>query len=294
MKNKKRTLRLAGSYLAVIMTLSIIFSVIIFTVYKTQINKEPLPAPHDHQFSQSVEDEFSNRISLHNQQTLNSIIASLVGLNIFMLFMGSFVSYFLARKTLKPIELTMESQARFVSDASHELRTPLTVLQMNNELALRKNKISEEKSREIFSRNVAEVQKMKTLTNDLLQLSQIEAEKFKKTKFKLSKTIDEILETHSDLAKKANIEIQNDVKNTEIISFEPALRQILKVLIDNAIKYSPENSKIKIYFEKTQFLSKTRVWGFRKKTKNIFSKDSIVPTKRELVGKNRDMAWGFR
>ena len=208
MKNKKRTLRLAGSYLAVIMTLSIIFSVIIFAVYKTQINKELPPAPHDHQFSQSVEDEFLNRISLHNQQTLSSIILSLVGLNIFMLFMGSFVSYILARKTLKPIELTMESRAQFVSDASHELRTPLTVLQMNNELALRKNKISEEKSREIFSRNVAEVQKMKTLTNDLLQLSQIEAEKFKKTKFKLLKTIDEILETHSDLAKRANIEIQ--------------------------------------------------------------------------------------
>ena len=55
-----------------------------------------------------------------------------------MLLFGHWLSLLLARRTLAPIERSIEQQAQFVSDASHELRTPLSALLLNNEVALKK------------------------------------------------------------------------------------------------------------------------------------------------------------
>ena len=60
--------------------------------------------------------------------------------NLIILIISGGASYFLAGKTLAPIEKMMEEQKQFVSDASHELRTPLTAMKTEIEVALREKK----------------------------------------------------------------------------------------------------------------------------------------------------------
>jgi signal transduction histidine kinase len=64
------------------------------------------------------------------------LIASLIFVNGILLLLASIASYWLARLTLKPIQIAYEKQRRFLGDASHELRTPLSILQieLENEL----------------------------------------------------------------------------------------------------------------------------------------------------------------
>ena len=64
-----------------------------------------------------------------------SLVVNLLMVNLLILVGGGFLSYYLARRTLKPIEEAHEAQKRFTSDASHELRTPIAVMQTEIEVA---------------------------------------------------------------------------------------------------------------------------------------------------------------
>lgn len=262
-KSKSQTWRLARVYLAIIMTLTIMFSVIIFVVSSEELKKRP-PVKPDSSFSKEIEEELSERVELRTQNAQNSIIWALIGLNIYMFFIGIFVSYALARHTLKPIEEAMQLQEQFVSDASHELRTPLTVLQINNELILRKRTFDEDRARDIFKKNISEVIKMKDLTEALLNLSEIGSGKFNKTEFDIYEIIKDVVDANIDLAHTKGIDIVYTIKHEKIISYAIAVRQILKILIENAIKYSPEGSKVEVLFHDRNIIVKDSGIGISK------------------------------
>src|SRR3989344_470489 len=93
-----------------------------------------------------------------------------------ILFLAGTSGYFLAGKTLRPIEEMVSEQKRFVADASHELRTPLTSLKTENEVALRDRKLKLTDAKRLIKRNLAEEDKMKYFTDYLLTLSRYEAD----------------------------------------------------------------------------------------------------------------------
>ncbi|HTB49016.1 MAG TPA: histidine kinase dimerization/phospho-acceptor domain-containing protein, partial [Verrucomicrobiae bacterium] len=104
------------------------------------------------------------------------ILLRLIGFNVIVLFGAGFSSYWLARRTLEPIEAAHEQQKRFTADVSHELRTPLTALRMESEVALLNDKTGKQDLRQTLASNLEEVTKLETLINNLLRLSQLEAD----------------------------------------------------------------------------------------------------------------------
>ena len=225
--------RLALSYLAVIMTLSLAFSVIIYAVTSTQLNRELPPDDHIKQ-SADIEDQFHHRLERRDNETREMVVISLIVLNGAMLVFGYWLSLVLARRTLAPIERSIEQQAQFVSNASHELRTPLAALLLSNEIAMRKRVLTDEKARQVLSQNVEEIKKLTNLSNSLLDLAKSEKE---------------VIRQYSQVAKAKQVKIFHDIPDGQKVTLQVnAARQILSILVDNAIKYAPQKvGEVKIW-----------------------------------------------
>lgn len=244
-KNDRRTWKLALSYLGVIMLISLLFSGIIYAMVATQLNR-PMPKRDWQQASDAK--TFETHILERNNETRSSVLLGLAGLNGAVLLSGAVLSYLLARWTLQPIEEAFERQARFISDASHELRTPLTALQITNEVALRKKQLDTTKTRAILEKNINEVDKMRQLIDNMLQLAKMETS-VSKTTVKIDKLVSEIVETYQPSADARQVKITTQIPAQNITTHEAVVAQILKILLDNAIKYSKENGEVIIAYK---------------------------------------------
>ena len=238
---QQRVRRLALSYLAVIMTLSLVFSVIIYAITSVQLDR-PLPPDENNQQSLILfEDQFTHRLERRNSETRWSVIVSLVTLNLALLLIGYWLSLLLARKTLVPIERSIEQQAQFVSDASHELRTPLSALLLNNEVALRKPTLTDKKARQVLGQNVAEIKKLTELSNSLLDLAKSESVTQDLEFSNPSVLVEEVVARFTPVAQAKKVKLTYDEQRSsqEIALQTDAVRQILAILVDNAVKYAP-------------------------------------------------------
>ena len=235
---QQRVRRLALSYLAVIMTLSLAFSVIIYAITSIQLNRPLPPGEHAQQPPELVERQFTRRLERRNSETRGSVVMSLIVLNGVMLLVGYWLSMLLARRTLAPIERAMRAQVQFVSDASHELRTPLTALMTTNEVALRKKTLDEKKVRVVFQRNIDEVEKLRELTDNLLQLTQVDNQ-IEKQAVDMAKLVRDTVDRYQPVADKKQVVLDMQVPSVTHTVAVAAVTQILGTLIDNAIKYSP-------------------------------------------------------
>lgn len=149
---------------------------------------------------------------------------------------------------LARLERSFEELKCFTSDASHELRTPLQALRSLGEVALQ-SKQSPEHYREVISSMLEETDRMSKLTNSLLTLSRAETGNFRlqKTSVYLPAMVEEIRALIGILAEekgqKLNIQIDSQATaHVDSIIF----RQAVVNIVDNAIKYSPEGSEIKV------------------------------------------------
>jgi len=247
---KGDTGRLAATYLAIIFGLTLVFSGVIYAISSSQFDR-PLPPRNQGAIMQfdeytrgSLQDLFDERAA----QARAELLISLLLLNLIVLTGGAFFSYFLARKTLEPIEAAMESQARFVSDASHELRTPLTALQVTNEVALRKKKLSIAQAKELIGHNLSETIKLRALSESLLGLAKQDSSDTNPSEIQVSELVLGVIETLQPLASEKKIAIKHDIPAAVIKANQSAVTQILQVLLDNAIKYGPASSEVTISF----------------------------------------------
>ena len=237
---QKRVQRLALSYLTVIMTLSVLFSGIIYAVTSSQLNRSLPPDDHVKQTSE-IEDQFNHRLERRDNKTREMVIMSLVVLNGVMLVFGYWLSLLLARRTLMPIEQSIEQQAQFVSNASHELRTPLAALLLSNEIAMRKRVLTDKKARQVLSRNVEEIKKLANLSNSLLDLAKSENALNDPELIDISEIIKEVIGQYSRVAKAKQVKIFHNIPDGQKVTLQVnAVRQILSILVDNAIKYAPQ------------------------------------------------------
>jgi two-component system sensor histidine kinase CiaH len=176
------------------------------------------------------------------------ISAELIWFNLLVLILTAIASYLLARRTLRPIERAHEQQKRFTADVSHELRTPLTALKMDTEVSLLDTKMSANQLRETLQGNLDEAKRMETLINNLLLLASLEANQLQ-TEFKRL-SIREITENAIDVVSRyaahRNITIKSDLHDADVNGDRSSLTQLLVILLENALKYSPEGSIVEV------------------------------------------------
>lgn len=151
------------------------------------------------------------------------------------------------RQSLKQIK-------RFSSDVSHELKTPLTAMKGEIEVALKEDR-SKEEYRSILASSLEEVDKLQSIVKNLLMLTYIEKESLK-NKFTFHALDDIFLRSLDELMVMASQKkISLDIACLDIIQLkcdDILLKTVFNNLIENAIKYSPENTTITLSLEKKE------------------------------------------
>jgi signal transduction histidine kinase len=149
------------------------------------------------------------------------------------------------------VEQTISTLREFVADAAHELHTPLTALQTNIELA--RNEKSASARIRYLSRAQEQGRRLEVLVQSLLDLSRIEAAEsqsnFETVDF--AQTVREIGEQFASRAEQADRSFTMNLSDETVTVFgnETQLRQILINLLENALKFTPENGSIAVELE---------------------------------------------
>ena len=148
---------------------------------------------------------------------------------------------------IKPVIETFEKQKQFITDASHELKTPLAVIMASSEL------MEKDSDKKWLNNIKTETERMSNLITELLNLAKLENREEKKDYLlnDLTKTVEIAILPLEGLIFEKNISF--DYKLQEGIKFNcdsEQIKQLVTILLDNAIKHSTENGDIKIVLEK--------------------------------------------
>ena len=138
----------------------------------------------------------------------------------------------------------LQTQRRFVADASHELRTPLTTMRGNLALLQRDPPIGEEDRRAALADLVAETERMGRLVNVLLTLARVDAGRpLAREPVELAPLLDDVCRRARLLAPRRTIGCEVPA-GLAVLGDRDALQQVLLILLDNALKYTPADGTV--------------------------------------------------
>jgi signal transduction histidine kinase len=262
---KTARIQLTARYLIIIMAISIAFSIVIFKGATQEIDR--IEQIQQTRFERRIQDEefippeiraelhlSSYQDTLLEEETKQRILIFLGLINLGILIVSGGLGYYLAGKTLSPIQAMMDDQNRFISDASHELRTPLTALKTMMEVSLRDKNLTLAQAKELISDNITEVDKLHLLSDHLLALAQ-----YKKTsgnasftKVDFTQTVEHAIKKMQLLAQTKEIKIVSKLSNQLSVNGDPyALERLCMIILDNAVKYSPEKETITLILNRS-------------------------------------------
>ena len=248
---RSATGRLAMTYLAIIMLMSIGFSIVFYNTSSHQLGRQIPPQSlvgggfSPNEFGPDVQSFLQQRID----EGRHALLVRLVWLNILALGAGATVSYYLSRRTLRPIEEAMEAQTQFIGDASHELRTPLTAIRATNEVAMRKPKLNIQDAKQVIKQNTEDVIKLQELSDGLLRLASNTDIPLKLSPIALQEVVAEAMNQVVLLAQAKDITVNDGVANIKALGNKQSLAQVIAILLDNAIKYSEPKATVTLASE---------------------------------------------
>ena len=238
------TLKLTVWYIAILMTVCLLFSGIIYSTAAHEFDRPLPPTAQLRMLGDSSADLFRQIREERAAEAKRNVLMNLIALNLLTLTIGAATSYLFAKRTLRPIEDAMEAQARFTSDASHELRTPLAVIRTEAEIALRDKKPSVSSLKSVVTSSLEEVERLQQLTDRLLALSN--TQQLELTEFTVGEVIHASALHFTTAAKQKDITLRISAKDLPAYGNPDTVGDILAILIDNAIKYSPEGTTVTI------------------------------------------------
>jgi len=243
------TFKLTAGYLAIIVVVSLLFSVVIYSIASREVDSH-IGYLQSETLPMTVRLETVREAEVHKAQANLQNALAITNLTIWIL--GGVGSYYLARHTLRPIEQAHEAQSRFTSDASHELRTPLASMKTEIEVALRDPHISKANMRELLASNLEEVNTLARLSQTLLQLSQLDHQSISHEKLDLVAIARTSAARLDGSGKRIRIE---DKKPHHVTANRASVEELFAILLDNALKYSPHDSTVTIAFHKAKHMT---------------------------------------
>lgn len=174
-----------------------------------------------------------NLSTFRNSLLINCMISFIGLLVIFIIII------ILSKKIVRPVSESYEKQKQFISVAGHEIKTPITIIDADAEIL--SMEIGEDN--EWLQDICRQTKRMTALTNDLLTLSRMDEnrQQFTMIDFPVSDVVAETVQSFQSLARSRGRNIRTEI--TPMLSChgdENSIRQIVGILLDNAIKYTKE------------------------------------------------------
>lgn len=181
----------------------------------------------------------SQSLSTFKSFLYSSLLASTAGLiTVFILVL------IFSRAVVRPLEESYQKQKRFITDAGHEIKTPLTIIDANAEV------LEMEVGENEWIRSIKnQVKRLSELTGKLVFLSKMDEESniLNFEDFSLSDAVSETAFPFETMAKAQNKELSISIEPNIIYrGDEYSIRRLVSVLLDNAIKYSPDGGKTEL------------------------------------------------
>jgi len=224
------------------MVISILFSFAIYESTSNDLNFRLERLQDNFRFEPGFKPDPNRQLtSFESNQASSQLIMNLVYANLAILIGGGLISYALARRTLRPIEEAHETQTRFTSDASHELRTPLAAMKSELEVALRDENTTKKDLESVIRSSLEEVDKLTRLSEMLLNLSRLDNDKLDFVAVDVYDVVQEVVKLYNKTDPRVTIKTK---AHPFIEGNETALRELISVIVDNALKYSLKESKV--------------------------------------------------
>lgn len=176
-----------------------------------------------------------------------SNLGNSVVISFFVLGFVTFFSFVLSKKAVAPMVQAYEKQNAFITNASHELKTPLAIINTSADV------LEMESGESKWTGNIhKQVNRLNGLIGNLISLTKLEeSDDLDRLEFSLSDTLDDCVMDVKDYALSLDKNIVTDIEKD--ISFkgdEKLIRQVIGILLDNAIKYAREKSDINVKLTK--------------------------------------------
>jgi signal transduction histidine kinase len=182
------------------------------------------------------------------QRTLTTLLAVLLGGGLAVLALAVAVGFVYAGRALIPIRDSLRRQREFAADASHELRTPLTILRGSVEHLRRHRTRPVGEVGEALDDIDVEVDRLTHLVDDLLLLARSDSGviELRRESVDLSEVAGEALQRLRAQAEARGVELRLDAAPVEVAGDPDRLRQLVAILLDNAIRHSPSGSSVSV------------------------------------------------
>lgn len=187
--------------------------------------------------------------SVQQASRLNVLFASCGGGAFCWLMMLLLVSL-LSKRAIRPIAVNFEKQKQFVTNAGHEIKTPLAIILANTdamELHTGENK---------WSRNIrAQTIRLTGLMQNLLTLARLDEDNIvlPMTEFSFNLLLEEVMDPFYEAAQAKQIEPDLDMqRDITIKANRESMQQLVSILMDNAVKYTPPGGSIHVTLRETE------------------------------------------
>ena len=181
--------------------------------------------------------------------TFRTFLWTSVGISAAGFVMVFLLLMLLSARIVRPIAQSYEKQKQFITDAGHELKTPITIIRADTDV------LEEDVGDNEWIADIrTQTNRLSSLTNDLVYLSRMEEEGAKPQllDFPLSDIVSDTAQPFQSVALTQNKTFATDIQPMlSLHGDEKSIRKLVSILLDNAMKYSPEGGSIALSLKKT-------------------------------------------
>ncbi|MDQ0659615.1 cell wall metabolism sensor histidine kinase WalK [Paenibacillus sp. W2I17] len=187
------------------------------------------------------------------QGILTNLIYTFAIVGLVMLIVIYFLSRYFANRSIAPVREAFEKQKQFIGDASHELKTPLAIINTNADVLLANQEDTIANQAKWLHYIKSETERMTGLTNDLLYLTQMDDSRSTMihAKFNMSDAVESIILPMEAVIFEKNISLDYNIEpNLRVHGNSEQIKQVILILLDNAVKYSGPKGSVNVTLQK--------------------------------------------
>ncbi|NHN34030.1 two-component sensor histidine kinase [Paenibacillus sp. S3N08] len=186
----------------------------------------------------------------YNYELFNWLLYIFGGLALLFFGLALYMSHMMSKRAMVPIVQSYTRQREFVSDASHELRTPLSVMLSSiDSLEMEQTANTDPFSRKLLVNMKDEVKRMAKLVSDLLLLARSDTPEYKLQvdTFDVHAQSEIVVQSMKAIAASKQIDLQLEAEGPfEMEGDVERIKQLLYILLDNAVKYTPSGGQVRL------------------------------------------------